>query len=143
MTDLSDYEGPDFEELLKRQPEGHSLWAKAELQYGHLGCLAEHIRRSEFKISSEVARQLLTLLDGTDPNYKLTVARRSDAAPASKSKIVTFTRDAALTMAVEELSGFKRGRMKSAFEDVGRAYGLSPEYVRKRVRLFRSKTRKL
>lgn len=141
MAEGNDREGPDFEALLRQNPDAHTFWAQAELQHGRTGCLAEHIRRSDLRIHPDVARELLALLDGSNPDFELSIVRRSGAAPASKSKIATLTRDAQLTMAVGELSGFKPGRMKSAFEDVGKAYGLSAGYVRKRVRRFRSTMR--
>lgn len=134
---------PDFQAALDENPNAHSFYARLQLQYGGLSCLAEHIRRSDFHIHPQVAQEILALIDGSSPYYELAISRRSDLPAASKGELRTLARDAKMTMAVEQLSGFKRGLMKGAFHEVGKEYGLHPDYVRKRVQRFRSMTRKL
>ncbi len=114
-----------------------AYFAATELHNGRLEWLAEHIRRSECRIDPAVAKQILSMLDGSHQFLELRAVRRSDLPPAAKRQDTERFRDFDLAVAVARHDGFRRGHLRRACHVVGSQVGLSGDYVRKRVEKYR------
>tara|TARA_R110000868_G_scaffold34144_3_gene123444 strand:- start:8001 stop:8507 length:507 start_codon:yes stop_codon:yes gene_type:complete len=116
-------------------PDDSAYHAVRELHYGRLGWLAEHIRRSDFRIDTLVAQKLLAMLEGTEPDclFEIRLARRSNIPPRASDPRLQNIRNFEMAMEVARLGGFKRGHLLRACHEVARLHGLHPDYVRKSV----------
>lgn len=110
-----------------------------EMHYGRLDWLAEHIRRCDFQISPLVARKILAMLEGAEPEcfFGLVAVRRTDLPPNAADPILLLHRDADLALEVARRGGFNRSHLKNACFEVGKLRGLNPDYVAQRVRHLR------
>jgi hypothetical protein len=117
-------------------PDSSPYYAIVEMRYGRLDWLAEHIRRSDFQISPLVARQLLAMLEASDPGciFELKASRRSDLPPRAVDSQLAEFRSLDMAVEVARLSGFKRGALKRACYEVGEKYQLKAEHVARLVR---------
>lgn len=129
----------EIEKLLEEKPEASAGFAVRELHYGRLEWLAEHIRLSNLRIDPLVAEKLLAMIEGSETNcyFELKAVRRSELPPRFKDPQLTLHRNLDMAIEVARRSGFKRGHIQPACEDVGVIYGLKGSYVAKQVRPFR------
>lgn len=117
-----------------QNPDDYSAYyAVHELHNGRLEWLAEHIRRAELAIHPLVAEKLLSLLEGRDEHYEVKLVRRSDLPPSHRRQDHLRFRDFDLAISVARKGGFQRAHLKRACKEVGDEFGLSAEYVRKRI----------
>lgn len=129
----------EIEKLVADDPGATAYYAVTEMHYGRLDWLAVHIRRCDYQISPAVARKILAMLEGSDTNcrFQLKAVRNSELPPNARDKTQTASRDAELALEVARIGGFERGQISRACFEVGKRHGLSPEYVKKRIRPFR------
>lgn len=111
--------------------EASAYNAVVELNYGRISWLAEHIRRSNFKIDPLVARKILALIELTEPNlfFELKLVRRSDLPPAHVDPQLRAHRDVDMAIEVARNGGFERAHREIVCHEVGRSRGLKGSYV--------------
>lgn len=107
-----------------------------ELHYGRLEWLAEHIRLCNFQIDPLVARKILEMLEGSNPDcfFELTTRRRQDLPPRAADKRLNDMRDMNMAIEVARLGGFRRAYLNKACEKIAEKYKLESSYIAKQVR---------
>lgn len=128
---MEDEHSREIAELLASNPEASAIYAIAEMHHGRLAWLAEHIRLCDFHIDRSVAKKLLGMLEGRDPEsmFEILAVRRGDLPPGTKDPQLTAYRNFEMAIEVARLDGFKRGYGKRARKAVGDSRGLSADYV--------------
>lgn len=128
----------EIEKLHEETPEASAYYATSEMHQGRLEWLAEHIRRCDFQISPIVAKKLLHLLDGSDPNclFELKAVRKAGLPPRASDPRARLARDFDLAVEVARLGGFKRAYRERVCAEVAERQGMATEYVIKCVRKF-------
>lgn len=129
----------EIEKLIATNPQASAQYASIEMHYGRLEWLAEHIRLCNFQISPDVARKILSMLEGGDPKclFELRAMRRSDLPSRASDQQSLLFRAANMAVEIAEKCNFERGQLKKALYEVGAKHGLKAEYVRKQVAPFR------
>ncbi|WP_152608674.1 hypothetical protein [Croceibacterium mercuriale] len=126
---------------LSEGPDESEYYAVAEMHYGRLEWLAEHIRRSEMQIGRIASEKLLALIEGSDPDclFKLVAVRNPALPPAKTDARLRAMRDFDLAIEVARRGGFRRGQLMHACHEVGQATTpkISSDTLAKRVRPFR------
>lgn len=120
-----------------KESEFHAV---REMHYGRLEWLAEHIRRSSYKISPIVAMKILVMLEGGEPHcfFELKAVRRADLPPRSEDPQLRLIRDMDMAIEVARKGGFeRRGHLARVCHEVGKKHGLTSSYVAKRIRPHR------
>lgn len=121
------------------EPDPSAYHAVRELHYGRLEWLAEHIRRSNFQIDTQVAHKLLAMIEGTNPDcfFQIKLARRANIPPRAHDPQLEEMRNADMAIQVARLGGFKRGHLQRACHYVAGVHGLHADYVRKKIHRHR------
>lgn len=125
----------EITEFLQDDANASSYYAAREMHYGRLEWLAEHIRRTDFQIDPIVARKILAMIEGSEPNcyFELKAAKRSDLPTRFLNPQLRMFRDVDMAVDLARRCRFQRGRMKDACQKVGVAFGLSAGYVAKQT----------
>ncbi len=119
-------------------------WAKvlADLRAGKLDLLADYLVQSNGIIDVDVATYLVALIRGSKQKtgWRLSISNHPDVTrneTRREARFAMYALDFKMAFFIAERDGFKRGRSKAAFADAAKEFGLSPNYIRKRVARYK------